>query len=56
MQDIYQRRQEKLEHYRQQHEQKPHQAPVTGRNYYDDGEDEIDSARAPECQQLEMVG
>jgi len=42
MQELYQRRQERLEYYRQQYEEQPHQTIVTGRDYSDVGEDEID--------------
>jgi len=44
MQDLYERRQAKLEYYRQQYEQQPRQAYVAGRCSSDVGEDEIDSA------------
>jgi len=42
MQDLYERRQAKLDYYRQQYEQSPHHARVVGSASSDDGEDEID--------------
>ena len=42
MQDLYERRQAKLEYYRQQYEQQPHQPVFAGSTGSEDGEDEID--------------
>lgn len=42
MQDLYERRQAKLEYYRQQYEQQPHQNVFTSTGS-DEGEDEIDA-------------
>jgi len=42
MQELYERRQAKLEYYRQQYEQQPHQNICTGSTGSEEGEDEID--------------
>jgi len=43
MQDLFERRQAKLDYYRQQYEESPHHATrLVGHSCSDDGEDEID--------------